>query len=143
VTTLAAAAPTRIRWAAVAAWMGVIFWLSSRPALPRTPAADYQSVLGHVGAYAILATLVAWALRPRGRTLTVTLATAWLVAVLYGVTDEIHRSFVPNRYPDVRDVVTDAIGAAIALVAVAWWTRGSRSGRPPRSVPATKSTSVP
>lgn len=111
------------------AWMGVIFWLSSRPTLPQMPARDLQSVLGHLGAYAILALLLAWALLAGARPPLTALAIAWFVAVLYGVSDEIHQSFVPNRHPDVFDVLTDAAGAALALAAV-WW-RVSRTCHQP------------
>ena len=123
--TSLAAAPTRLRWAAVVAWMGVIFWLSSRSTLPRPPGASpgLVSILGHLGVYFVLTLLLAWALLMLGRPLLETLAVAWVVSVLYGVSDEIHQSFVPNRYPGAFDVATDAVGAAIALALVWWWTR--------------------
>ena len=127
------AAPTRVRWAAVVVWMGVIFWLSSRSTLPQTPAKDYQSVLGHLGAYAILALLLAWALLADSRPLRTTLAIAWLVAICYGVTDEFHQSFVPNRNPDILDVLTDAAGAAIALAAIWWRLRQVRRSPAPET----------
>jgi len=41
-----------------------------------------------------------------------------LIAVAYGALDEWHQSFVPMREPRVRDVVIDAIGAALAQVLV-------------------------
>ena len=124
------AAPPRLRWAAVVAWMGAIFWLSSRSTLPRPPGASPSlvSVLGHLGAYAVLALLLAWALLATGRRLPGTFALAWVLAVLYGVTDEIHQSFVPNRHPDLFDVLTDATGAAVALAAV-WWLAGQAGPR--------------
>lgn len=41
---------------------------------------------------------------------------AWLLAVLYAVTDEIHQSFIPGRHPSPLDVIFfDATGAAVAL----------------------------
>ena len=39
-------------------------------------------------------------------------------SVLYAVTDEIHQSFVPGRGPSVRDVLFDALGAAIGIFIV-------------------------
>ena len=115
--------------------MGVIFWLSSRSTLPRPPGASpgLVSILGHLGAYFVLAILLARALLTFGRPLSETLAVAWVAAVLYGVTDEFHQSFVPNRYPDIVDVATDAVGAALALTLV-WWRL--RSHRP--SIASTK-----
>ena len=36
---------------------------------------------------------------------------AWLVATLYGVTDEWHQMYVPGRTSELRDLVNDAAGA--------------------------------
>ena len=41
---------------------------------------------------------------------------AWLMAILYSVTDEFHQSFVPGRHPAVTDVMIDAVGSGLALV---------------------------
>ena len=51
-----------------------------------------------------------------------TLAAAWVIAVAYGVTDEWHQSFVPNRHADLRDIAADAIGASTATVAIGAWS---------------------
>jgi len=77
-----------------------------------------ESIGGHLVVYAVLAALVAWALRGAGLSLGRTLVVVWTVAVLYGLTHEFHPSFVPNRKRDVRDVLTDVIGAAVALAVV-------------------------
>jgi len=50
-----------------------------------------------------------------------TLAVAWAVTVAYGVTDEWHQSFVPNRQADLRDVIANAIGALVATGVVGAW----------------------
>ena len=45
---------------------------------------------------------------------------AWLLAVLYALTDEFHQSFVSGRHASLFDVILfDATGAGIAL----WITR--------------------
>lgn len=42
---------------------------------------------------------------------------AWLLTVLYAVTDEIHQAYVPGRNPSVWDVVIfDNLGALISLL---------------------------
>lgn len=41
---------------------------------------------------------------------------AWVLAVLYAVTDEYHQSFVPGRFPSIFDVlVYDNLGALISV----------------------------
>ena len=61
------------------------------------------------------------------RVASATLAAAWVIATLYGVSDEIHQAFVPLRTPDVRDVIADATGAALALGAAWAWSIIRRS----------------
>ena len=48
-------------------------------------------------------------------------STAALLAVLYGLGDEVHQSFVPGRDASVGDVVADAAGA---LLGAAAWVLG-------------------
>jgi len=38
-----------------------------------------------------------------------------ILAVLYGLTDELHQSFTPGREPRLRDVGFDTIGALLAI----------------------------
>jgi VanZ family protein len=41
------------------------------------------------------------------------------LAALYGLSDELHQSIVPNREPDVMDVAADALGAAAGAAVLA------------------------
>jgi VanZ family protein len=59
---------------------------------------------------------------------------AVLVASFYGVTDEFHQSFVPNRQSDARDVLADTAGATVAAAACALWSLANGPGRRSRSV---------
>ncbi len=82
----------------------LIFALSSRPgdAYPDVsfPGADK---LVHFALYAPLGAALVYALRGHWRW-------AGLLAALYGVTDEIHQTFVPLRFADGFDVLADALG---------------------------------
>jgi len=44
-----------------------------------------------------------------------------VVTILYGVVDEVHQSFVPNRDSSVMDLIADAVGATLYATAV--WLR--------------------
>ena len=113
------------RWALVAAWMGVIFYFSSRPdySLPNYGAWDSVAKKGaHVAEYAILGWLIQ---RARGYKRAWWLS--WLLAVMYAATDEFHQSFVPGRNPAVADVTIDAVGAAIGIAAATWLAKQNTS----------------
>ena len=118
-------APAWVRFVAVAAWMGLIFWLSSLHTLPKTAPGigDIQNVLGHFGAYGILAALAFWALTPYLRSTRTRALTTMLVVLAYGISDEFHQSFVPGRSPDLKDILVDMMGAACMLVLLHWVAR--------------------
>ena len=64
---------------------------------------------------------------------------AWLLAVLYALTDEYHQSFVPGRHPSLFDALFfDALGALIALWLV---SRFFKSKRPDQRDPVAESVS--
>jgi VanZ family protein len=118
----------RLRWWACAAWLGLIFFLSSQSHLPNLapPGMGFlQAIAGHLTEYAVLSLLMESAMRKAG----VAHASLWALAgaVLYGVTDEIHQGFVPGRNRDSFDLAMDALGAVLALVAVAWVRRRATS----------------
>ena len=116
-----------LHWIPVLLWMGLIFWLSSQPQLPRLPEPLWQTLLAktaHFGEYAVLAVLFLFALggvspgRAPNRRLLV------LAAVLvYAISDEFHQGFVPNRTASLWDVLIDGAGA---LAALRWMRAGRR-----------------
>jgi VanZ family protein len=116
-------------WAPVFAYLGFIFFLSSKSQVPW--AEPYPDYLLHACEYGLLAVLVARALdggllRPltNGR-----LILALILCVAYGASDELHQRFVAGRTCDVRDLAADAAGALIALLALQWLQRRFLSGR--------------
>ena len=76
---------------------------------------DPLSMSAHFTEYALLAVLFWQAFRHTPSTARHALVWAFVCTVLYAVSDEFHQSFVPGRFPDVRDVLVDAAGAAVAL----------------------------
>jgi VanZ family protein len=89
---------------------------------PPTPS-NVPDVSLHQAAYFGLTLLLIRAFaggRSEGVT-AVVLAAAWIVAVAYGVTDEWHQSFVPDRHADIRDLIADGVGALAATIAVGAW----------------------
>ncbi|MCX6031937.1 MAG: VanZ family protein [Chloroflexi bacterium] len=114
----------RVRWAAPFAWMGLIFYLSSRADYPNlTPPGwpETQDVVAHLVIYATLALL--WERALRGTGVRRPALWAFAIAVLYGLSDEFHQSFVPGRTATVFDAATDAVAAGLALSIAAWARR--------------------
>ena len=110
------------RWAPVALYMGLIFFVSAQPALPQAVEHVWDKARHAVG-YAGLAVLWVWALSDRLRQPVTAgmLVLAWVLTSAYGASDEWHQSFVPPRQADVADWLADSIGATAAvLMAVAW-----------------------
>jgi VanZ family protein len=108
-------------WLPVAVYMAAIFIASSisNPPMPQ----DVSDISVHEVVYFGLTLLLIRALAGgtwRGVT-TFVLIGAWVITVLYGVSDEFHQSFVPHRHADLRDLVADATGAFAAVVVVGAW----------------------
>jgi VanZ family protein len=97
-------------WLPVLVWAAVIFAFSSVPDLG-TGLGGWDLVLrklAHAAEYALLGALL---VRATGRG-----GLAFILAVLYASSDEIHQTFVEGRVGAVHDVAIDAVGAAIGIV---------------------------
>ena len=102
-------------WIPALVTMGIIFWFSSRSA-DELPVFSWADTIikksGHVIGYAILAFWYWVALRKDKNKRWL----AWLLAILYALTDEYHQVFVSGRHPSVWDVILfDNLGALISL----------------------------
>jgi len=103
-------------WAPVVAYLALIFYLSSLSDIRL--AAPYPDHILHAVEFFGLAVLVARALNG-GLQRPITfrpLLLAFLLCALYAISDEIHQMFVPNRYSELTDVLSDMVGAALGLV---------------------------
>ena len=128
-----------MKWLPALLMMLVIFLISARPSssLPNFDWAD--SIVkkgGHMIGYALLALLYWRAFDLKKGKLWI----AWLLAVLYAVTDEFHQSFTPGRHPSPWDVLLfDNFGALISL----WLAnRYRRQKRPERAHPIVEDVSA-
>jgi VanZ family protein len=99
--------------------MALIFALSSREQFPKPPGVSIFSIsiVAHLILYGMLGLLLAWAVDRESRPSRSMLMAVIVLAVLYGVTDELHQSFVPGRDASVFDIAVDAVGACIAVLA--------------------------
>ncbi len=100
----------------------LIFSLSSASDLPNLPK-GFSDKAAHLLLYSglgfLLARALAGGLRRR--------VPAWvpplvvLLAVAYGVSDEVHQFFVPRRHFDLLDLTADAIGAGLGAGLLWLW----------------------
>lgn len=106
-------------WIPVVVYAGLIFYLSSQ-SRPSPPA---LWLLAHVGdktlhaiEFGILGILCYRAFYHAAgeRAARSALMLAIMTAIGYGVTDEVHQAFVPQRHPNGWDLLADAIGATVA-----------------------------
>lgn len=97
--------------------MAVIFYFSNLPgdhlAVPLLFGSDK---LLHFAAYGVLAASLLYALwteeeKTARRPYVLTL----IICLLYGISDEVHQSFIPLRYASVWDVVADFLGALFVV----------------------------
>jgi VanZ family protein len=102
-------------WGPALAWMAFIFFASARPLPgPVRPLPDWTT---HVGGYGVLGLLMARAVASgRGVLPAKELLLAVALSTAYGITDEVHQGFVPERTPDVRDAAFDLVGSALGAV---------------------------
>ncbi len=114
----------------------LIYWQSSGPLPPQTPALSGLDKLAHAVVYALLAFLAAraFATLPFPAQAPALVGAAALFAALYGLSDEIHPSFVPGRSADVWDGVADLSGAVAGALIYRWRGARRRADKPLSSV---------
>ena len=101
--------------------MAAIFYVSGLPDAPMPPGLSDKPLhsLAYLGLAVVTVRAVAGGL-PRRITLRVA-AIAAAIAIGYGVTDEIHQSFVPGRTAELDDLLADAGGTLIGTAACWAW----------------------
>ncbi len=105
-------------WAPVVLLLAHEFWLSSRTGAEMPsfgPSFDGKDKLEHAAYFFLTGLLAVRAARfgerwSRGKTVVL----LSLGAILWGCSDEIHQSFVPDRDVEVGDVLADVAGVALA-----------------------------
>ncbi|NUP89441.1 MAG: VanZ family protein [Candidatus Sumerlaeia bacterium] len=112
--------------------MALIVMGSSRPAsdIPRLfTLIPHLDKIAHTVEYTILGLLLARvAMRLRPLRLAQLTAVCGAFALAFGITDELHQSFVPGRSVSLVDLAADTAGGALGALA---WVLGHRSGHAP------------
>ncbi|QFT90723.1 VanZ like family protein [Bacillus sp. THAF10] len=142
-----------VSWASVLVWMGTIFFLSAQHGdqsadlsggiteaineilqnVAPDASLNIESISffvrknAHFLAYLVLGLLTFFAFRKSGVGHKKGAILAFIVSILYAVSDEVHQLFVPGRSGQVSDVVLDSVGAltgiGIYFMVVALWKK--------------------
>ncbi len=97
-------------WLLTAAYMGLIFHLSSQSTFHLPIHTKNIDKIIHTIAYIPLAFLLYLSMDRSGLKKHV-FPLAFIITIMYGITDELHQSLVPGRNPAVGDVLADSLGA--------------------------------
>jgi len=117
--------------AVIAAYCSTIFLLSSIPQIkqPFYPFANFDIIL-HIILYGGLGLIICRFLaNDLRRSAPAAMIVACALTMLYGLSDEIHQSFVPGRNVSVSDFISNTTGAVLAVL---FWYFAMR----PRTGPA-------
>jgi len=99
-------------WLLVIAYACLIFYLSSQPYVSIPPGIeeiDPENIILHICEYSILGFLL---LKATGEE---KLFLSFALGSFYGITDEIHQSFVPNRTSSPIDAIADSVGVIMGI----------------------------
>lgn len=111
-----------LSWSLLAAYCLLIFVQSSFPSPDMGPDLPGQDKLIHLAAYAVMGVLAcrAFATLPCLQGAVVLFIAAFIFALVFGLSDEWHQSFVPGRMAEGWDFLADAAGALLGAGGYCW-----------------------
>lgn len=107
-------------WLPVVICVIIIFSASSIPGKAIPPIFKYQDVVFHFAEYAFLSLFLNRALKAGGSAWAGCFYWAFLLCLLYALSDEWHQSFVPGRAASLYDIAVDGLGAFVAGIIYLW-----------------------
>lgn len=116
-------------WVPVILYCGLIFYQSSNPVPEKIPSLLHMDKILHFTAYGILGALFFRAFRRSGLKFPplIPVFLSIICAGAYGISDEIHQSFVAVRTADINDVLADVAGSTLGVLCLsslaAWWEK--------------------
>ncbi len=105
-------------WIILLVYLFFIFYFSSLPkieALEKTPEFYLRDKLLHVIEYGILGFLTYNAFKTNKILNEKIFFYTIMFATIYGITDEYHQMFVPNRIFSITDIIADFFGSLVIL----------------------------
>lgn len=109
-------------WLPPLVWMSIIFYFSSFPKVSVTGNTFYAFVIFkalHIIEYAVLYVLLFrafYSISEKKLALKYQFLLAFLVGVLYAISDEVHQTFIPTREGKLRDALIDTGGIVLMYI---------------------------
>jgi len=97
---------------------GILIYINSSHPYPQAiPNIPFLDKVIHFFVYGLLGTLIFRAIRNKesSRSQAYPMILGIVLAALYGISDEIHQSFVPERVADMYDVLADILGSTCGV----------------------------
>lgn len=112
----------------LALFCGAIFWQSSYPSVISEPLFPCDDKVMHLVAYAMMGILAARWIRQEKQEISPLRLRILALAftILYGMSDEIHQAFVPDRSASVMDWLADGTGALIGVWFYDWFLKNGK-----------------
>ena len=120
-----------LHWLPLILYCVLIYIQSANPSPEQIPSFPFVDKLLHFAAYGVMGILFYRAfqtLRIRENKQILILLSV-ISATLYGISDEIHQSFVPFRDAELADVIADFIGSACGVWLYHLWMTSRMSRR--------------
>ena len=110
-------------WLPLIVYCVFIYIQSSYPSPEALPSFEFSDKFMHFGAYALMGVLFyrAYQTLPFKTNIQLIVLFSMVSASLYGVSDEIHQSFVPYRDGSFGDVIADVLGAVCGVYVYHRW----------------------
>ena len=106
----------KISFLIVLVMASIIFYVSSLSFSGTGGGISYKSYIYHFTAFSYLALFLLISFS-KGKYNKLLILIAVFIAIIYGISDEIHQYFVPNRFPSLIDILTNSIGILITSIA--------------------------
>ena len=118
-------------WLPLIAYCVFVYIQSSYPAPESLPSFDFSDKLYHFAGYALMGILFyrAYQTLPIKDNTSLLILFSMISAALYGISDEIHQSFVPYRDGNLLDAVADALGGVGGVYFYYLWTTAINNRR--------------
>jgi VanZ family protein len=112
-----------IYWLPLIGYCVFIYVQSSYPTPERIPTFEFSDKLLHFGAYAVMGILFyrAYQTLPLRDNIQALVLLSMISAALYGISDEIHQSFVADRHGSLSDAIADILGGICGVYAYNRW----------------------